>query len=75
MEIVERFHGIGQGEKAKDEFEKVLQKDIPNRYAWIWNGKWYLDLSSISWCKTCWFYFYKQEEILKANAVSINQEK
>ncbi|MCG3719328.1 tyrosine--tRNA ligase, partial [Aliarcobacter butzleri] len=30
MEIVDRFHGAGFGEKAKDEFEKVFaKKDIP----------------------------------------------
>jgi tyrosyl-tRNA synthetase len=30
MEIVERFHGSGEGEKAKAEFEKVFaKKDIP----------------------------------------------
>jgi len=30
MEIVERFHGVGAGEQAKQEFEKVFaKKDIP----------------------------------------------
>ena len=30
IEIVDRFHGVGEGEKAKKEFEKVFaQKDIP----------------------------------------------
>jgi len=34
MEIVDRFHGIGEGIKAKDEFEKIFaKKDIPTDMA------------------------------------------
>jgi tyrosyl-tRNA synthetase len=34
MEIVERFHGVGEGEKARAEFEKIFaKKDIPTDMA------------------------------------------
>ncbi len=75
MEIVDRFHGAGFGEKAKDEFEKVFaKKDIPTeieefhfeKEIWICqalvNSK-LVDSTS------------QARRDIKANAVSINQEK
>lgn len=75
MEIVERFHGNGEGEKAKAEFEKVFaKKDIPTDMAEftfeapIWICQALVD------CKLVDSTSQARRDI-KANAVSINQEK
>lgn len=75
MEIVERYHGEGSGQKAKEEFEKVFaKKDIPT------------DMPEYELEKGIWICQALVETKLvnstsqarrdvKANAVSINQEK
>ncbi|WP_323592260.1 tyrosine--tRNA ligase [Aliarcobacter butzleri] len=75
MEIVDRFHGAGFGEKAKDEFEKVFaKKDIPT------------DIEEFRFEKEIWICqalvdsklvdsTSQARRDIKANAVSINQEK
>ncbi|QKF66459.1 tyrosyl-tRNA synthetase [Arcobacter venerupis] len=75
MEIVERFHGNGEGEKAKEEFERVFaKKDIPTDMpeftfeAPIWICQALVD------CKLVDSTSQARRDI-KANAVSINQEK
>lgn len=75
MEIVERFHGNGEGEKAKAEFEKVFaKKDIPTDMAEftfeapIWICQALVD------CKLVDSTSQARRDI-KANAVSLNQEK
>jgi tyrosyl-tRNA synthetase len=75
MEIVERFHGNGEGEKAKDEFERVFaKKDIPTDMpeftfeAPIWICQALVD------CKLVDSTSQARRDI-NANAVSINQEK
>ena len=75
MEIVDRFHGIGQGVIAKDEFEKVFaKKDIPTdmpefemeRGIWICQAL--VDAKLVDSTS-------QARRDIKANAVSINQEK
>jgi tyrosyl-tRNA synthetase len=75
MEIVERFHGNGEGEKAKEEFERVFaKKDIPTDMpeftfeAPIWICQALVD------CKLVDSTSQARRDI-NANAVSINQEK
>jgi tyrosyl-tRNA synthetase len=75
MEIVDRFHGVGFGEKAKEEFEKVFaKKDIPT------------DIPVFTFETSAWICQVLVDSKLvdstsqarrdiKANAVSINQEK
>jgi len=75
MEIVERFHGLGAGERAKAEFEKVFaKKDIPT------------DMPEFGLENSIWICQALVEAGLvnstsqarrdvKANAVSLNQEK
>jgi len=74
-EIVDRFHGAGAGEKAKLEFEKVFaNKDIPT------------DIPEFMFEDEIWICQAMVDSLLvestsqarrdiKANAVSINQEK
>ncbi len=75
MEIVDRFHGAGFGEKAKEEFEKVFaKKDIPTDMpeftfeapAWICQAL--VDSKLVDSTS-------QARRDIKANAVSINQEK
>lgn len=75
MEIVERFHGNGQGEKAKEEFERVFaKKDIPTDMpeftfeAPIWICQALVDSKLVDSTS-------QARRDIKANAVSINQEK
>jgi tyrosyl-tRNA synthetase len=75
MEIVERFHGNGAGESAKAEFERVFaKKDIPTdmpEYNFdepIWICQALVD------CKLVESTSQARRDI-KANAVSVNQEK
>jgi tyrosyl-tRNA synthetase len=75
MEIVERFHGNGQGEKAKEEFERVFaKKDIPTdmpEFAFeapVWICQALLDSKLVDSTS-------QARRDIKANAVSINQEK
>jgi tyrosyl-tRNA synthetase len=75
MEIVERFHGNGAGENAKAEFERVFaKKDIPTdiaEYSFdepIWICQALVD------CKLVDSTSQARRDI-KANAVSVNQEK
>lgn len=75
MEIVDRFHGAGFGEKAKDEFEKVFaKKDIPteieefNFEKEIWICQALVDSKLVDSTS-------QARRDIKANAVSINQEK
>lgn len=75
MEIVERFHGNGAGESAKAEFEKVFaKKDIPT------------DIPEFSFDEPIWICqalvdcklvdsTSQARRDIKANAVSINQQK
>jgi tyrosyl-tRNA synthetase len=75
MEMVERYHGEGQGEIAKAEFEKVFaKKDIPT------------DMPSYEMSKGIWICqalvdaklvnsTSQARRDVKANAVSLNQEK
>ncbi|MDD3009202.1 MAG: tyrosine--tRNA ligase [Arcobacter sp.] len=75
MEIVDRFHGIGFGEKAKEEFEKVFaKKDIPTDMpeftfeAPVWICQTLVDAKLVDSTS-------QARRDIKANAVSINQEK
>lgn len=75
MEIVDRFHGIGQGEIAKNEFEKVFaKKDIPTDMpefemeSGIWICQALVDAKLVDSTS-------QARRDIKANAVSINQEK
>ena len=75
MEIVERFHGNGAGEKAKEEFERVFaKKDIPNDLAEfvlkapVWICQALVDSKLVDSTS-------QARRDIKANAVSINQEK
>ena len=75
MEIVDRFHGIGFGEKAKEEFEKVFaKKDIPTDIpeftfeASVWICQALVDAKLVDSTS-------QARRDIKANAVSINQEK
>ncbi|MFW3412484.1 tyrosine--tRNA ligase [Aliarcobacter butzleri] len=75
MEIVDRFHGAGFGEKAKDEFEKVFaKKDIPTAIEEfhfekeIWICQALVDSKLVDSTS-------QARRDIKANAVSINQEK
>lgn len=75
MEIVERFHGHGEGQKAKEEFEKVFaKKDIPTDMAEfvfeapIWVCQALVDSKLVDSTS-------QARRDIKANAVSINQEK
>lgn len=75
MEIVERFHGNGEGEKAKEEFERVFaKKDIPTDMpeftfeAPIWICQALVDSKLVDSTS-------QARRDIKANAVSINQEK
>jgi len=75
MEIVDRFHRAGFGEKAKDEFEKVFaKKDIPTEIEEfhfekeIWICQALVDSKLVDSTS-------QARRDIKANAVSINQEK
>lgn len=75
MEIVERFHGNGAGEVAKAEFEKVFtNKDIPTDMpefifkAPVWICQALVDSKLVDSTS-------QARRDIKANAVSINQEK
>lgn len=75
MEIVERFHGNGAGVAAKDEFERVFaKKDIPTDIpefifeAPIWICQALVDSKLVDSTS-------QARRDIKANAVSINQEK
>ncbi len=75
MEIVERFHGNGTGEKAKEEFERVFaKKDIPTDIPEfifetpIWICQALVDSKLVDSTS-------QARRDIKANAVSINQEK
>ena len=75
MEIVDRFHGISQGVIAKDEFEKVFaKKDIPTDMpefemeSGIWICQALVDAKLVDSTS-------QARRDIKANAVSINQEK
>lgn len=75
MEIVERFHGKGAGENAKAEFERVFaNKDIPTDMpefifeAPIWVCQALVDSKLVDSTS-------QARRDIKANAVSINQEK
>ncbi|MBU0924598.1 tyrosine--tRNA ligase [bacterium] len=75
MEIVERFHGNGAGAKAKEEFERVFaKKDIPTDIpefvfeAPVWVCQALVDSKLVDSTS-------QARRDVKANAVSINQEK
>ncbi|RXJ99949.1 tyrosine--tRNA ligase [Arcobacter sp. CECT 8989] len=75
MEIVERYHGAGSGEKAKEEFEKVFaKKDIPTDMpefeleAGTWICQALVDAQLVKSTS-------QARRDIKANAVSLNQEK
>lgn len=75
MEIVERFHGNGAGVAAKDEFEKVFaKKDIPTDMPEfifetpVWICQALVDSKLVDSTS-------QARRDIKANAVSINQEK
>ncbi|MDY3201244.1 MAG: tyrosine--tRNA ligase [Arcobacter sp.] len=75
MEIVDRFHGAGFGEKAKEEFERVFaKKDIPTDMSEfifedsIWICQALVDSKLVDSTS-------QARRDIKANAVSINQEK
>jgi len=75
MEIVDRFHGVGFGEKAKEEFERVFaKKDIPTdieEFAFeapVWICQALVDAKLVDSTS-------QARRDIKANAVSINQEK
>ncbi|NVJ53345.1 MAG: tyrosine--tRNA ligase [Campylobacteraceae bacterium] len=75
MEIVDRYHGTGAGERAKQEFEKVFaKKDIPSDMpefeleAGIWICQALVDAQLVKSTS-------QARRDIKANAVSINQEK
>lgn len=75
IEIVDRYHGTGSGEKAKVEFEKVFaQKDIPTDIkefqleSGIWICQALVDTGLVNSTS-------QARRDVKANAVSLNQEK
>ena len=75
MEIVERFHGNGAGITAKEEFERVFaKKDVPtdmNSFeldAPVWICQALVDSKLVDFTS-------QARRDIKANAVSINQEK
>ncbi|APW65103.1 tyrosine--tRNA ligase [Poseidonibacter parvus] len=75
IEIVDRFHGVGSGEKAKEEFKKVFaKKDIPtdmNEYTFegeIWICQALVEAKLVNSTS-------QARRDVKANAVSLNQEK
>ena len=75
MEIVERFHGQGMGEQAKAEFERVFaKKDIPTDMPTfemdndIWICQALVDAKLVNSTS-------QARRDVKANAVSLNQEK
>ncbi len=75
MELVERFHGEGQGEIAKAEFEKIFaKKDIPTDIpeyemdAGIWLCQALVDAKLVNSTS-------QARRDIKANAVSIDQQK
>ena len=75
MEIVERFQGRGEGQKAKEEFERVFaKKDIPTDMqeftfkAPVWICEALVDSKLVDSTS-------QARRDIKANAVSINQEK
>jgi len=75
MEIVDRYHGEGSGEKAKIEFEKVFaKKDIPTDIPefkmekGIWICQALVDAKLVKSTS-------QARRDVKANAVSLNQEK
>ncbi len=75
MELVERFHGEGQGEIAKAEFEKIFaKKDIPTDMpeykmeAGIWICQALVDANLVNSTS-------QARRDVKANAVSIDQQK
>jgi tyrosyl-tRNA synthetase len=75
IEIVDRFHGKGKGEEAKAEFKKVFaKKDIPtemNEYTFedeIWICQALVDSKLVNSTS-------QARRDIKANAVSVNQEK
>ncbi|RXK11593.1 tyrosine--tRNA ligase [Halarcobacter mediterraneus] len=75
IEIVDRYHGKGAGIKAKEEFEKVFaQKDIPTdiKEFELENGIWLCQaLVDTGLVKST----SQARRDIKANAVSLNQEK
>ncbi len=75
IEIVDRFHGVGAGEKAKAEFKKVFaKKDIPTdmpEFVFensIWICQALVDTNLVNSTS-------QARRDVKANAVSLNQEK
>jgi len=75
IEIVDRFHGAGAGEKAKAEFKKVFaKKDVPTdipEYELennIWICQALVDAALVNSTS-------QARRDVKANAVSVNQEK
>ncbi|WP_122893292.1 tyrosine--tRNA ligase [Arcobacter peruensis] len=75
IEIVDRFHGEGKGEEAKAEFKKVFaKKDIPtdmNEYTFegeIWICQALVEAKLVNSTS-------QARRDVKANAVSLNQEK
>lgn len=74
-EIVDRFHGAGSGVKAKEEFEKVFSnKDIPTDIPeFIFEGELWICQAMLD-SKLVDSTSQARRDI-KANAVSINQEK
>lgn len=75
MEMVERFHGNGAGEIAKQEFEKVFaKKDIPTDMSeFIFDAPFWICQALVD-SKLVDSTSQARRDI-KANAVSINQEK
>ncbi|QEP33885.1 tyrosine--tRNA ligase [Malaciobacter pacificus] len=75
IEIVDRYHGIGAGQKAKEEFKKVFaKKDIPtdiDEYTFegeIWIGQALVDSKLVPSTS-------QARRDIKAGAVKLNQEK
>jgi len=75
IEIVDRFHGIGKGEEAKAEFKKVFaKKDIPtDMEEYTFEGETWICQALVD-SKLVNSTSQARRDI-KANAVSINQEK
>lgn len=75
MEIVERFHGEGTGEKAKAEFANVFaKKDIPTDLEeYIFEGSTWICQALVD-AKLVNSTSQARRDV-KANAVSVNQEK
>ncbi len=75
MEIVERFHGQGAGEKAKAEFANVFaKKDIPTDLEeYIFEGSTWICQALVD-AKLVNSTSQARRDV-KANAVSVNQEK